>query len=32
METNVANEVMIWNGADKSNIQNKATNKTNLYT
>ena len=22
----------IWNGADKRNIQNKATNKTNLYS
>ena len=26
-----ANEWRIWNDADKRNIQNKATNKTNLY-
>ena len=25
------NEEKIWNGVDKKNIQNKATNKTNLY-
>ena len=32
METNVVNEEMIWNGADKRNIQNEAANKTNLYS
>ena len=32
METTVVNEVMIWNSADKRNIQNEATNKTNLYS